>query len=116
MNPEKIDGHWGKWSSWSSCSKSCGEGQITRSRRCDDPVPNNGGANCIGLEMMTSPCKTRSCALGQDDCEFELGYCAWKNEMITDQLDWVLYSGSTPSIDTGPTGDHTAYGHGKNLD
>ncbi|CAD5120039.1 DgyrCDS8620 [Dimorphilus gyrociliatus] len=40
------DGKWADWSIWSWCSKSCGGGQITRSRTCTDPVPSGKGKAC----------------------------------------------------------------------
>jgi len=36
----------GGWSSWSKCSVTCGAG--TRSRKCTNPPPSNGGADCYG--------------------------------------------------------------------
>ena len=47
-----------------------------------------------------------------DDVDFEnsrLGM--WKNSYI-DNLDWQLNSGSTQTVDTGPSRDHTS-GSGK---
>ncbi|XP_062522144.1 MAM and LDL-receptor class A domain-containing protein 2-like isoform X2 [Corticium candelabrum] len=40
------------------------------------------------------------------DCDFESGYCTWKNDFPT-ELVWILQSGSTPSSFTGPQVDHT---------
>lgn len=108
----KIDGHWGRWSAWSACSKSCDEGQMTRTRSCNDPAPQNGGAPCVGSATISTPCKTRSCNLGPDDCEFESDFCAWTNENTADQLDWTRHIGPTASIGTGPIGDKTS-GQGK---
>ena len=109
----KIDGHWGKWSAWSTCTKTCGDGMSTRSRTCNNPLPQNGGNPCVGAATDTSSCKAKSCFLGPSDCEFETGFCAWTNETSADQLNWILRSGSTPSVGTGPTGDHTSFGKGK---
>nr|XP_006821080.1 PREDICTED: apical endosomal glycoprotein-like [Saccoglossus kowalevskii] len=39
-------------------------------------------------------------------CNFESGLCGWINS-LSDQFDWTLEQGSTPSIKTGPTSDHT---------
>ncbi|XP_071492659.1 MAM and LDL-receptor class A domain-containing protein 1-like [Diadema antillarum] len=49
---------------------------------------------------------------GQDiDCDFEYGVCGWVQE-TDDDFDWSRNNGSTPSLDTGPSGDHTTgYGN-----
>ncbi|KAM8838155.1 complement component C8 beta chain [Synchiropus picturatus] len=47
-----IDGSWSCWGSWSSCSG----GSMTRSRRCDNPAPDNGGLSCPGLLQETTRC------------------------------------------------------------
>ncbi|XP_074608868.1 uncharacterized protein LOC141863292 [Acropora palmata] len=41
-----VDGGWGAWGSWSLCSKTCGGAMVTRERKCDNPVPQNGGKPC----------------------------------------------------------------------
>ncbi|XP_057298293.1 MAM and LDL-receptor class A domain-containing protein 2-like isoform X2 [Hydractinia symbiolongicarpus] len=43
------------------------------------------------------------------DCSFEGGMCSWRNVKSSslDQFDWIMGSGSTPSIFTGPSKDHT---------
>ena len=43
-----ADGNWGLWGSWSECFPSCGNGTQTRTRLCNNPIPENGGAPCIG--------------------------------------------------------------------
>nr|XP_054757010.1 MAM and LDL-receptor class A domain-containing protein 2-like [Lytechinus pictus] len=40
-------------------------------------------------------------------CSFDGTICTWTQD-INDQFDWLLASGSTPSVDTGPSGDHTS--------
>jgi hypothetical protein len=40
------------------------------------------------------------------DCNFETGFCNWKND-VTKPLNWTRIRGSTSSIDTGPPFDHT---------
>ena len=42
-----MDGNWGVWSNWSICTETCGRGVKYRTRLCDNPVPQNGGAMCI---------------------------------------------------------------------
>ena len=47
---------WSPWSSWSSCSKTCGEGEQGRSRRCSGEE-----GECPGEGKETRPCKDRGC-------------------------------------------------------
>ncbi|KAM6919975.1 uncharacterized protein PEZ65_012019 [Lycodopsis pacificus] len=42
----------------------------------------------------------------QLNCNFEQGLCQW-NQLLTDVFDWTRYSGSTPTMMTGPSSDHT---------
>ncbi|XP_026230310.1 zonadhesin-like isoform X2 [Anabas testudineus] len=44
------------------------------------------------------------------DCSFDDDLCSW-NQMITDAFDWTWQSGSTPTLMTGPSADHTGGGH-----
>nr|QNH72391.1 toxin candidate TRINITY_DN30581_c0_g1_i1 [Pachycerianthus borealis] len=103
----RIDGHWGRWSSWGDCSESCGLGNQTRTRLCDDPVPANNGSACTGSSSMDQDCVLVRCGLGPDDCEFdEQGLGLW-SQASSDDLDWSRRSGATPSGNTGPSEDHT---------
>ena len=56
-----VDGGWGAWGSWSSCSKTCGGGSQSRTRRCDNPKPQNGGEVCKGSSRQTRKCNTNAC-------------------------------------------------------
>merc|ERR1712048_1508884 len=56
-----VDGAFGKWSNFSECSKDCDGGEMTRSRKCDSPKPQNGGKNCVGDEIETKECNTQNC-------------------------------------------------------
>ena len=40
-----VNGGWGDWTSWSVCDDKC---RKTRSRKCTNPVPKNGGKDCVG--------------------------------------------------------------------
>ena len=55
------DGGWTQWSSWSSCSKTCGVGSRTRTRTCTNPVPEGGGADCVGPNNRTKSCNKFVC-------------------------------------------------------
>jgi hypothetical protein len=39
-------------------------------------------------------------------CDFEINLCNWKNDLSV-RLTWIRNRGSTLSLDTGPTTDHT---------
>ena len=56
-----INGGWGSWSSFSSCSRTCGGGNWTRTRECNDPAPSIGGAECSGEASQTENCNTDEC-------------------------------------------------------
>ena len=55
------DGVWSEWSPWSTCSKTCGDGKMTRQRKCDSPPPAFGGAYCAGNESASIYCKQAEC-------------------------------------------------------
>ncbi|XP_059143930.1 uncharacterized protein LOC131931220 [Physella acuta] len=44
-----ANGGWGEWSTWRACSTSCGLGQRSRIRQCDNPPPDQYGLGCLGL-------------------------------------------------------------------
>ena len=56
-----ANGGWGEWGEISSCTKTCGGGITTRTRKCDSPAPLNGGSECNGPADETRACATYSC-------------------------------------------------------
>ncbi|KFO28580.1 Hemicentin-1 [Fukomys damarensis] len=87
-----VDGGWGNWQSWSHCSVSCGGGEKTRKRLCDNPVPSKGGRSCRGDATQVSRCSTQACPGGPhrargsvigniNDVEFGI---AFLNATVTD--------------------------------
>ena len=69
-----VDGGFSGWSDWSACSKTCGAGQMTRSRTCTEPPPSipepetiigddlsMAGLNCTGDYTQAKPCQMPSC-------------------------------------------------------
>ena len=58
------DGSWGSWGAWSQCSESCGEGNQTRLRSCDDPPPILGGKDCVGSNNDIKVCNY-TCPIGK---------------------------------------------------
>ena len=41
-----VDGGWGAWSDWETCPATCGGADQSRTRVCDNPLPENGGDDC----------------------------------------------------------------------
>ena len=58
-----VDGGWTDWSVWGPCSNVCGPGNMTRDRSCTNPVPQNNGTDCTGVDtetvICTGPCSGR---------------------------------------------------------
>ena len=58
-----VDGGWSDWSDWSVCSVStCGQtGTQSRTRTCTNPVPQDGGADCVGSPVESQDCSASAC-------------------------------------------------------
>ncbi|XP_052703574.1 A disintegrin and metalloproteinase with thrombospondin motifs adt-1-like [Crassostrea angulata] len=72
-----IDGSWGSWGQWGTCSVTCGGGQRSRTRICDNPAPANGGLDCPGASSDYGDCSTDACptvAAGQYQQQCPSGY------------------------------------------
>ncbi|XP_069108170.1 coadhesin-like isoform X2 [Argopecten irradians] len=68
-----VHGHWGAWMGWSACSTTCGKGQKTRFRHCDNPAPANGGNHCYGQNSQHQACHTNNtCTVAVNG-----GWSAW---------------------------------------
>ncbi|XP_059503813.1 hemicentin-1 isoform X2 [Stegostoma tigrinum] len=59
-----VDGNWGPWQAWNDCSVSCGGGEQSRLRMCNNPVPSSGGRSCPGDGSQVSRCKVQPCPGG----------------------------------------------------
>ncbi|KAK3740935.1 hypothetical protein QZH41_017782, partial [Actinostola sp. cb2023] len=51
-----VDGNWGAWTPFTKCSKPCGRGSQSRSRKCDNPAPQGGGRPCAGPSSQSRRC------------------------------------------------------------
>ncbi len=56
-----VDGMWGAWTGWDPCDANCDTGYQNRTRLCDSPVPQYGGADCVGNDYETQTCNTHNC-------------------------------------------------------
>ncbi|KAL5272657.1 hypothetical protein ACHWQZ_G000747 [Mnemiopsis leidyi] len=56
-----VDGGWSEYGEWSECSAECDGGTQTRTKECNNPAPQHGGADCEGEGEETRDCNTHSC-------------------------------------------------------
>ena len=59
-----VDGGWGEFTEWGECPVSCGGGQHSRTRVCDNPAPEFGGLDCTNdgsSDIETEDCNTQEC-------------------------------------------------------
>ncbi|XP_068563703.1 hemicentin-1 [Cebidichthys violaceus] len=59
-----VDANWGSWQQWGECSASCGGGERTRVRLCNNPSSSNGGRPCPGDSSQLSRCNSPACPGG----------------------------------------------------
>ncbi|XP_013411289.1 uncharacterized protein LOC106174328 isoform X4 [Lingula anatina] len=71
-NPCIVNGGLTNWSSWSTCNVTCGGGFQSRTRTCTNPVPQNGGADCVGDRLQLQQCNTQGCPV-------DGGYSQWSS-------------------------------------
>lgn len=61
VKPCPVDGGWSEWVNIVNCTKSCGSGERISYRKCDDPVPKNGGKTCSGESVQRIACNIKPC-------------------------------------------------------
>merc|ERR1719494_472807 len=74
---ERVDGGWGKWSEFTKCSKSCGGGTRTRTRKCDYPAPTIDGRPCEGDDTVTENCNQQKCQVVVKQCKNFHKHCRY---------------------------------------
>ena len=70
-----MNGGWSEWQKWGACTVACGGGEQSRSRTCNNPVPENGGLECTSDGSSNSEsrtCQENGCA-GTVDLEYVQG-------------------------------------------
>uniref|UniRef100_A0A8C2HYI3 A disintegrin and metalloproteinase with thrombospondin motifs 15-like n=1 Tax=Cyprinus carpio TaxID=7962 RepID=A0A8C2HYI3_CYPCA len=94
----KVDGRWGKWGPFGTCSRTCGGGVQLSKRKCDNPVPVNGGKYCQGVRVKYRSCNLFPCpdtgkSYREEQCESYNGFSLNTNR-LTPSVVWVpKYSG-----------------------
>merc|ERR1712240_39658 len=61
IQPCAVDGGWSQWSNFTTCTKTCGTGIQYRYRKCNNPIPIHGGAQCVGESYSAQKCNTNPC-------------------------------------------------------
>lgn len=56
-----VHGGFSEWAEWGPCSVSCGVGNQKRLRKCNKPLPANGGRHCAGSDAETRSCQGKPC-------------------------------------------------------
>ena len=56
-----MNGNWGDWTDSSNCTVTCAGGTKTQIRVCNNPLPANGGSDCMGNSTQTTVCNTNPC-------------------------------------------------------
>ncbi|XP_071953956.1 SCO-spondin-like isoform X2 [Antedon mediterranea] len=66
MFPCPIDGGWSGWSEWADCPVTCDGFELTRTRTCDNPVPQYDGNKCPGEPTDEFMCNDQPCLVDGD--------------------------------------------------
>ncbi|XP_052807331.1 uncharacterized protein LOC128236487 isoform X7 [Mya arenaria] len=78
--PASVNGGWTPWTNYGTCSVTCGGGTQERSRECENPAPQGGGAACSGGDGQEQA-ESRDC--GVDECPADKsvngGWSPWTN-------------------------------------
>ena len=76
--PCPIPGNWGEWGEWSDCvaaEDSC-HGKNMKTRECNNPAPQHGGAECSGPSSKENFCDIEDCPV---DCVCNEFNDAWSS-------------------------------------
>ncbi|KAK3102112.1 hypothetical protein FSP39_008871 [Pinctada imbricata] len=87
-----VDGNWGKWEDYGDCSRTCGGGIKKGIRKCNSPMPANGGKYCTGRRTRYRSCNTTPCPPGSQDFR-ELQCSVFNNNLklqgLPSRVHWV---------------------------
>jgi hypothetical protein len=112
-----VNGNFAEWSAWSACSKSCGDGKSTRSRKCESPSPKFGGKSCaqqgLGPSEERQKCNVKDCQGMNCTKRFENGLDCNQLYLFTVSRDggyshWTAWTGCSMSCGAGTTSRYRA--------
>ncbi|CAG2226974.1 ADAMTS13 [Mytilus edulis] len=95
-SPGPINGGWSSWSNeWTVCSRTCGGGVKTRTRKCNNPEPRYGGSDCQGEGIMAMLCNVQTCQTSQYELKEE--QCAATDSVSYNHqmYHWLPYASSS---------------------
>ncbi|KAJ7351111.1 A disintegrin and metalloproteinase with thrombospondin motif 9 [Desmophyllum pertusum] len=64
---KSVDGNWGQWGPYNECTRKCGGGITFSYRKCNNPIPENGGKYCVGQRKQFKSCNSEDCPKGSVD-------------------------------------------------
>ncbi|XP_046368018.2 receptor tyrosine-protein kinase erbB-2-like isoform X2 [Haliotis rufescens] len=92
-----VHGGFSQWTRWTnpSCAVTCGASatrRVEKTRRCDSPVPSNGGRYCIGDAYKF---EDRNCQL--PNCQDDVGFNTW-GQWINQTCDVTCGSSASKTV------------------
>lgn len=72
-----IDGGWSNYTSFGPCSATCGNGTHVRTRNCNNPYPQYGGAQCVGDSKQVATC------VSNVTCPIDGGWSTWTESLCS---------------------------------
>ncbi|XP_019636987.1 PREDICTED: SCO-spondin-like [Branchiostoma belcheri] len=75
--PCPIDGGWSEWEDYGSCSVTCGDGEVTQVRHCNNPSPAHGGADCTLEDGTTGQIEHQTVSCNDGPCPIDGGWSDW---------------------------------------
>ncbi|XP_057655879.1 papilin isoform X11 [Diorhabda carinulata] len=105
-NEDAESGPWQEWSAPSPCSRTCGGGVSTQSRKCIE------GYDCVGPSARYFSCNTQDCP---DNADYRAQQCAEHNKILFEGVyyEWLPYTkGPVPcELNCMPKGEKFYYRH-----
>lgn len=96
-----VDGGWSSWRKVSGCTVTCGGGNQTLLRTCNNPYPKHGGQSCPGPDRDVQSCNVQACPGGCHITRFKLRMAGlwgegreWKTKQNRNEQQFLETAGS----------------------